>query len=451
METCPEHDHDDGESGCAFGRTRRGGIGNHAKRAVRHDDPRRPATSASGNRIVPTATTAKTLALRVCVMASVCALSMLGFAARCALLPRLEQAAVWTRAVRERGEYSPPPTNVAPSAAAFRSVIHETESDREPSDSAYVAMKSSTRKGIRPTISGAILRYMPASVARCSANGGRSDPKLGRMQSRMWSRMPCHVAAPSAVQTDNGSSNVIDELTSTMCGHPTPASIASRPHDGSPCADGRSARQQQASLGRATQTLRQSSPSRNGTVMVRTRVDGMLGAPRSWSVHARRGAGGAWRLQAPTRAGVAAVSVGVGSSVAPADVLRRALRARVRPVAPRGRAGGRQVPRVWRVGARVRAHPLRRVHARVAARVLVQVPLLLSERPRQAPRDLDAVAGHDAVRAGAAAAGGAHHPQVAPRLLSVPPPRTRRDRPRRCPHRDRLHSCASSPSSSRRR
>ena len=44
--------------------------------------------------------------------------------------------------------------------------------------------------------------------------------------------------------------------------------------------------------------------------MVRTRVGCMLGAPRSRSADARRGAGGAWRLKAPTPAGVAAVSVG---------------------------------------------------------------------------------------------------------------------------------------------
>ncbi len=42
--------------------------------------------------------------------------------------------------------------------------------------------------------------------------------------------------------------------------------------------------------------------------MVRTRVDRMVDAPRSRSAHARRGAGGAWRLQAQTPAGVAAAS-----------------------------------------------------------------------------------------------------------------------------------------------
>jgi len=51
----------------------------------------------------------------------------------------------------------------------------------------------------------------------------------------------------------------------------------------------------------------------------------MLGAPRSRSAHARRGAGGAWRLQTPTPAGVAALSVGVGSLAPIADGLRRAL------------------------------------------------------------------------------------------------------------------------------
>ena len=37
----------------------------------------------------------------------------------------------------------------------------------------------------------------------------------------------------------------------------------------------------------------------------------------------------------------------------------------------------------------------------------------------QAPRHLDAVAGHDTSRAGAAPTGGAHHPQAAARLLSL--------------------------------
>ena len=137
-----------------------------------------------------------------------------------------------------------------------------------------------------------------------------------------------------------------------------------------PCADGRSARQQQASLGRATRTLRRNSLSRNGTVMVRTRVDGVFVAPRCRSAHARRGAGGAWRLQAPTPAGVAAVSVGVGPPASPADSLRRTLRARVWPMAPRRHPGRGQVPRLWRARARVRALPLRHVHARVSARVL---------------------------------------------------------------------------------
>jgi hypothetical protein len=42
----------------------------------------------------------------------------------------------------------------------------------------------------------------------------------------------------------------------------------------------------------------QNVPSRNTTVMVRTRIERMLGAPRSRSAHARCGTGGAWRLQA---------------------------------------------------------------------------------------------------------------------------------------------------------
>lgn len=88
----------------------------------------------------------------------------------------------------------------------------------------------------------------------------------------------------------------------------TRASVASGPHDASPCADGRSARQQQASLGRTTRTLRRNSPSRNGTVTASSRVGRTLGAPRSRSAHARRGLGGARGLQAPTSQGVAATS-----------------------------------------------------------------------------------------------------------------------------------------------
>jgi hypothetical protein len=69
-------------------------------------------------------------------------------------------------------------------------------------------------------------------------------------------------------------------------------------------------------------TLRRNSPPCNRTVTVRTRVGRMLGAPRSRSAHARRGAGDRWRLQAPTPPGVAALSVGGGSSAPPADGLR---------------------------------------------------------------------------------------------------------------------------------
>ena len=48
-------------------------------------------------------------------------------------------------------------------------------------------------------------------------------------------------------------------------------------------------------------------------------------------------------------------------------------------MAPRGRAGRRQAPRLRRVRARLRPHSLRCLHARISARVLVHVPLLLSE------------------------------------------------------------------------
>ncbi len=43
---------------------------------------------------------------------------------------------------------------------------------------------------------------------------------------------------------------------------------------------------------------------RNGTATVRARVERMLGAPRSRSVHARRSGGGAWCLQKPFSRGV---------------------------------------------------------------------------------------------------------------------------------------------------
>jgi len=56
---------------------------------------------------------------------------------------------------------------------------------------------------------------------------------------------------------------------------------------------------------------------------------------------------------------VATLSVGVRPPASPADGLRRALRARVRPVAPRGRAGDRPVPRL--------RHPRPRVCAQFAA------------------------------------------------------------------------------------
>ncbi len=66
-----------------------------------------------------------------------------------------------------------------------------------------------------------------------------------------------------------------------------------------------------------TWTLRWRSPSRNRMVASSARVRRMLGAPRSRSAHARRGTGGARRLQTPAPPGVAALSVGVGSSGPP--------------------------------------------------------------------------------------------------------------------------------------
>ena len=71
-----------------------------------------------------------------------------------------------------------------------------------------------------------------------------------------------------------------------------------------------------------------------------------LGAPQSGSAQGAQGTGGAGgprRPQAPTPTRVAVVSAGAGSSPPPADGVRRALRARVRPVALRRRRGHGQV------------------------------------------------------------------------------------------------------------
>ena len=94
------------------------------------------------------------------------------------------------------------------------------------------------------------------------------------------------------------------------------------------------------------------------------------------------------------------------------------------PVASRGGVGRRHIPRLWRDGARRRAHPVRRLRARVSVGLLVQGPVLLPALPRQAPRDLDAVAGHYAAR---------------------------RDRPRRRPHRHGRHPHADRRAGTRRR
>ena len=65
--------------------------------------------------------------------------------------------------------------------------------------------------------------------------------------------------------------------------------------------------------------------------MVRARIEGMLGAPRSRSAHARRSLGGAWRLQAPTPAGVAAPSAGLPASRRSTTSASRASMARGAP------------------------------------------------------------------------------------------------------------------------
>jgi len=73
---------------------------------------------------------------------------------------------------------------------------------------------------------------------------------------------------------------------------------------------------------------------------------------------------------------------------------------------------------------------MRRLCARVPVGLLLQVPVLLPELPRQATRDLGAMAGHGAPGARAAPTGGAHDPQAAARRWFVSPPPARRDRAR---------------------
>ena len=71
------------------------------------------------------------------------------------------------------------------------------------------------------------------------------------------------------------------------------------------------ARLQQPSLSRATRMVRWDVPVRNGMVIVRTRVDGMLGAPRSRSAHARRGAGGTVTVAIHTLTGEHDLATGI--------------------------------------------------------------------------------------------------------------------------------------------
>lgn len=170
---------------------------------------------------------------------------------------------------------------------------------------------------------------------------------------------------------------------------PTLASAASGPIRRAATMDGPlvSSKHRQADGGRS---VRRNGPSRNAVVTACVRVGRMLGAPVSRSADVRYGRGGAGRLQTPKPAGVAVVSAGVGSSASAANGLRRPLRPRARAVASRRGAGGRQVPRVRCPRTRLRAHPLRRLCARVPVGLLLQVPVLPPEVPRQATRDPDA-------------------------------------------------------------
>jgi len=76
---------------------------------------------------------------------------------------------------------------------------------------------------------------------------------------------------------------------------------------------------QQASLGPRHRTLRRNGLSRNATVTVRARVARRLGACVSRNADGRSGVSGAQHLQATTPAGLAVVSIGVGSSAPPAS------------------------------------------------------------------------------------------------------------------------------------
>ena len=248
---------------------------------------------------------------------------------------------------------------------------------------------------------------------------------------------PAHVGPPPCITQDDAATRDNSPVMSTL------ASVASGPLDLSTGADCRS-RSSTASIVR---------PARPGVASEWPIAQRHGDGPHPSRAYARRSP--VPERACPTRRRRRAASTSpdargrrrsfdwcVGLPASAGDDLRRSLRARVRPVAARRRAGGGQVPRLWRARARLRPHPLRCLHARVFARILLQVSLRLSQLPRQAPRDLDAVAGHHAPRARAAPAGGAHYPDAAPRLLSVPAPPARRDRPRRRPHRHRRHSHA---------
>ena len=221
--------------------------------------------------------------------------------------------------------------------------------------------------------------------------------------------------------------------------HLTPASVASGPPDASRCADGRSARQQQASLSRRLADVASKRP------VAQRKGDG----PRPNRAYARRSSDSKRRCSTrrPAARGVHQPRRPHASPLfrLVSDHLHRLQRSATTASSAntaRGAPSSRRSPTsFWRVACWSTASPASAVMpARTSTpRLLVQAPLLLSELPRQAAGALNAVARHDTARAGAAPTGGAHHSEAATCLLSLPPPPARRDRPRRRPDRHRRH------------